>query len=171
MVSAHAYPTFELSDAVLLLAKTAARERKLGPCPEIPYCPEIPSLTLLPRWRQFNSPQGTVVASSGFERLPSKWFRLPVLRRLVHSARVVDRTDSLLNGNKSVDRSNCSDSRFTLKNATSAGTLQNLDSAQEKRSYLAKEIFTYFKKISWLTEAGKCFLVSRNYCTSKQKLF
>jgi len=46
MVSAHAYPTFELSDAVLLLAKAAARERKLGPCPEIPYCPEIPSLTL-----------------------------------------------------------------------------------------------------------------------------
>jgi len=47
MVSAHAYPTFELSDTVLLLAKTAARERKLGPCPEIPYCPEIPSLTLV----------------------------------------------------------------------------------------------------------------------------
>ena len=46
MVSAHAYPTFELSDAVLLLVKAAARERKLGPCPEIPYCPEIPSLTL-----------------------------------------------------------------------------------------------------------------------------
>jgi len=44
MVSAHAYPTFELSDAVPLLAKTAAKERKLGPCPEIPYCPEIPSL-------------------------------------------------------------------------------------------------------------------------------
>ena len=47
MVSAHAYPTVELSDAVSLLAKTAAKERKLGPCPEIPYCPEIPSLTLL----------------------------------------------------------------------------------------------------------------------------
>ena len=47
MVSAHAYPTFELSNAVPLLAKTAAKERKLGPCPEIPYCPEIPSLTLL----------------------------------------------------------------------------------------------------------------------------
>ena len=45
MVSAHAYPTFELSDAALL-AKTACRERKLGPCPEIVYCPEIPSLTL-----------------------------------------------------------------------------------------------------------------------------
>jgi len=45
MVSAHTYPTFELSDAVLLLAKYAARERKLGPCLEIPYCPEIPSLT------------------------------------------------------------------------------------------------------------------------------
>ena len=27
MISAHAYPTFELSDAVLLLAKAAARER------------------------------------------------------------------------------------------------------------------------------------------------
>jgi len=38
MVSAYAYPTFQLSDAVPLLA---ARERKLG-CPEIPYCPEIP---------------------------------------------------------------------------------------------------------------------------------
>ena len=47
MVVAHAHPTFELSDAVPLLAKTAAKERKLGPCPEIPYCPEIPSLTLL----------------------------------------------------------------------------------------------------------------------------
>ena len=46
MVSAHAYPTFELSDAVPLLAKTAAKERKLGQCPEIPYRPEIPSLTL-----------------------------------------------------------------------------------------------------------------------------
>ena len=41
MVSAHAYPTFELSDDVPLLAKTAAKERKLGPCPE------IPSLTLV----------------------------------------------------------------------------------------------------------------------------
>jgi len=30
MVSAHAYPTFKLSDAVSLLAKTAAREQKLG---------------------------------------------------------------------------------------------------------------------------------------------
>ena len=30
MVSVHAYPTFELSDAVPLLAKTAAKERKLG---------------------------------------------------------------------------------------------------------------------------------------------
>ena len=48
MVSAHAYPTFELSDAVPLLAKTDAKERKLGPCPEIPYRPEIPSLTLQP---------------------------------------------------------------------------------------------------------------------------
>ena len=47
MVSAHAYPTFELFDAVPLLAKAAAKERKLGPCPEIPYCPEIPSLTLI----------------------------------------------------------------------------------------------------------------------------
>ena len=46
MISAHAYPTFELSDTILLQAKTAASERKLGPCPEIPYCPEIPSLTL-----------------------------------------------------------------------------------------------------------------------------
>ena len=46
MVSAHAYPTFELSDAAPLLAKTAARERKLRQCLEIPYCPEIPSLTL-----------------------------------------------------------------------------------------------------------------------------
>jgi len=44
MVSAHAYPIFELSDTVPLLAKTAARERKLGPCLEISYCPEIPSL-------------------------------------------------------------------------------------------------------------------------------
>ena len=35
-----------ISDAVLLLVKAAGRERKLGPCPEIPYCPEIPSLTL-----------------------------------------------------------------------------------------------------------------------------
>ena len=33
MVSAHAY---ELSNAVQLLAKTAPRERKLGPCPETP---------------------------------------------------------------------------------------------------------------------------------------
>ena len=48
MVSAHAYLTFELSDAVPMLAKTAAKERKLGPCPEIPYCPEIPSFTLFP---------------------------------------------------------------------------------------------------------------------------
>ena len=47
MVSAHAYPTFELSNAVQLLAKTAARERKLGQCPEIPYCPETPSVTLV----------------------------------------------------------------------------------------------------------------------------
>jgi len=47
MVSAHAYPTFDLSDAVPLWARTAARQRKLGPCPEIPYCPEIPSLTLI----------------------------------------------------------------------------------------------------------------------------
>ena len=47
MVSAHAYPTFELSNAVQLLAKTAPRERKLGPGPEIPYCPEIPSVTLI----------------------------------------------------------------------------------------------------------------------------
>jgi len=46
MVSAHTYPTFEHSDAVPLLAKTDAQERKLGPCPEIPYRPEIPSLTL-----------------------------------------------------------------------------------------------------------------------------
>ena len=29
MISAHAHPTFELSDAVPLLAKTAAREQKL----------------------------------------------------------------------------------------------------------------------------------------------
>ena len=36
VVSAHAYPTFELSNAVQLLAKTAPRERKLGPCPETP---------------------------------------------------------------------------------------------------------------------------------------
>ena len=45
MASAHAYPTFELSESpdAVPLAKTAARERKLGPCPEIPYCPEIPS--------------------------------------------------------------------------------------------------------------------------------
>jgi len=42
MVSAHAYTTVELSDAVSLLA---SRERKLGPCPEIPYCPKIPYLT------------------------------------------------------------------------------------------------------------------------------
>ena len=47
MISAHAYPTFELSNAVQLLAKTASRERKLGPCPETPYCPETPSVTLL----------------------------------------------------------------------------------------------------------------------------
>jgi len=47
MVSTHTYPTFELSDDVPLLAKTAAKERKLGPCPEIPYCLEIPSLTLV----------------------------------------------------------------------------------------------------------------------------
>ena len=46
MVSAHEYPTFELSNAVQLLAKTASRERKLGPCPETPYCPETPSVTL-----------------------------------------------------------------------------------------------------------------------------
>jgi len=46
MVSVHAYTTFKLSDAVPLLAKTDAKERKLGPCPEIPYRPEIPSLTL-----------------------------------------------------------------------------------------------------------------------------
>ena len=30
MVSAHAYPTFELSDAVPLLAKTVAKERTAG---------------------------------------------------------------------------------------------------------------------------------------------
>ena len=30
MVSAHAYPTFELSDTVPLLAKTAAKERTAG---------------------------------------------------------------------------------------------------------------------------------------------
>ena len=47
MVTAHAYRTFELCGAVPLLAKTAAREQKQGPCPEIPYCPEIPSLTLI----------------------------------------------------------------------------------------------------------------------------
>ena len=46
MVSAHTYPTFELSDAVLMLAKTSARERKLGPCLEIPYSPKILSPTL-----------------------------------------------------------------------------------------------------------------------------
>jgi len=46
MASVDAYPTFELSDAVPLLAKAAARERKLGLCLEIPYRPEIPSLTL-----------------------------------------------------------------------------------------------------------------------------
>ena len=46
MVSAHPYHTFELSDAALLLAKTAAREQKLWWCPEVPYCPEIPSRTL-----------------------------------------------------------------------------------------------------------------------------
>ena len=40
-------PTFELSNAVQLLAKTAPRERKQGPYPEIPCCPEIPSVTLL----------------------------------------------------------------------------------------------------------------------------
>ena len=55
--SAHTHPTFELFDAVPLLAKTVARERKLGPCPEIPYCLEVPSLTLLKdlviRSRQF----------------------------------------------------------------------------------------------------------------------
>jgi len=37
MVSAHSYPTFELSNAVLLLAKTSAGERKLGLCPEISF--------------------------------------------------------------------------------------------------------------------------------------
>ena len=36
MVSVHTYPTFELSNAVQLLAKTAPREQKLGPCPETP---------------------------------------------------------------------------------------------------------------------------------------
>ena len=30
-----------------VVSKTAAREQKLEPCPEIPYCPEIPSLTLV----------------------------------------------------------------------------------------------------------------------------
>jgi len=39
MVSAYTYPTFKLSDTVPLLAITAAREQKLEPCPEIPYCP------------------------------------------------------------------------------------------------------------------------------------
>jgi len=42
MVSAHAYPTFKLSDTLPLLL-TAARA-KSG---EIPYCPAIPSLTVL----------------------------------------------------------------------------------------------------------------------------
>ena len=32
---------------VLLLAETAAREPKVGPCLEIPYCPEIPSFDLI----------------------------------------------------------------------------------------------------------------------------
>ena len=40
MVSADAYPTFELCDTATLLAKTAAREQKLQWCPEIPYCLE-----------------------------------------------------------------------------------------------------------------------------------
>ena len=44
MVSAYTHPTFQLSDAVLLLA---ARERKVGAGLQIPHCPEIPSLTLI----------------------------------------------------------------------------------------------------------------------------
>ena len=38
MASAYAYPTFKLSNAVLLLVKikTAATEWKLEPCPELP---------------------------------------------------------------------------------------------------------------------------------------
>jgi len=30
----------------MVVSKTAARERTLWLCPEIPYCPRIPSLTL-----------------------------------------------------------------------------------------------------------------------------
>ena len=71
--SAHAYPTFELSNTVQLLAKTASREQKLGPCPETPYCPETPSVTL-PSYifnpeRQFNSlPDDT--------NIPGRWLKL-----------------------------------------------------------------------------------------------
>ena len=34
-LSAHAYPTFELSNAVQLLAKIVPRERKLGSCSSV----------------------------------------------------------------------------------------------------------------------------------------
>ena len=37
MISAHAHPTFELSDAAPLLAKTAAREQKLESWSDISF--------------------------------------------------------------------------------------------------------------------------------------
>jgi len=48
MVSAHARPTFELSDAVPLLAKTVARERKLGGVRKSPTVWKSPPL---PYWK------------------------------------------------------------------------------------------------------------------------
>ena len=42
----HTYPTFELSNAVLSLAKLLLESESWGQGPEIPYCWEIPSLTL-----------------------------------------------------------------------------------------------------------------------------
>ena len=47
MISAHAHPTFELSYAVPLLAKLLLESEIAAAMSGIPYCLEIPSLTLL----------------------------------------------------------------------------------------------------------------------------
>ena len=45
----HTIPYLQTLQCCTFVSKTAAREVKLGPSPDIPYCLEIPSLNLLPQ--------------------------------------------------------------------------------------------------------------------------
>ena len=95
MISVHAYPIFELSNGVSLLAKTAAREQKLGPCPEIPYW--LPPCSWKKKGpadtaydcRGISGPTSTVAlaaANSKAEREASLWgeLTLPVTQNIFH---------------------------------------------------------------------------------------